>query len=232
MIGLLAETFGNKDFYGTEIRNADDPFVKQAWDETKHFAQGFEPFGIKNAITQFKRGDTGAKPFMSFVGITPAPRAINTTPAEQLAMDNITENLPRGARTQEQADKSKFNLEALRLLQTARKTTGLVDRQEAIKKYQDHVQQGLASGMTDSRKVMELSRDANLSTIQYLFKRQPNFKAALDVFEEAKKSGQDKELVPLLHEKWQQSRMSTQERRDMLPAYYEALGIKPLKKAA
>jgi len=229
-IAMVTEMLTNKDFYGTEIRNQDDPFMKQAWDATKHLAVGFEPFGIKNMRTMQARGDTGVKPFMSFFGVTPAPRSVNTTPAEQLAMDNITANLPRGSRTQEQRDKSVFNLQTLRLFQKSRNVTGIQARRDAVTEYQAHIKQGLDDGLTDTKKILKLQRSANLSTIQYLFKRQPSFDKALDVFDKAD-AKERKELKPLLLKKWKDSKMTLKDRQEMLPRLYEALGIKPLKKA-
>src|SRR5205814_74630 len=45
---LFAEMIANEDFYGTEIRNADDPLVKQMLDSLGHVGESMKPFGIRN----------------------------------------------------------------------------------------------------------------------------------------------------------------------------------------
>ena len=51
LINLLAEMIRNRDFYGTEIRNADDPLIQQMLDEAKHIPTAFTPLAVKNTVS-------------------------------------------------------------------------------------------------------------------------------------------------------------------------------------
>lgn len=101
-IGLMADMLQNKDFYGTEIRHPDDPAMKQILDVASYVGKQFIPFGVRNAIDS---GNKAGK-ILPFIGVTPAPKSITNTPAEELAGELVKNELPVGSRTQEQADKA------------------------------------------------------------------------------------------------------------------------------
>lgn len=84
-ISLGMEMLNNKDFFGREIRHADDPIVKQMSDEAKHFAENFLPMGIKNLGTSIASGQSNAEKAANFVGVTRAPAWVSESTAEQLA---------------------------------------------------------------------------------------------------------------------------------------------------
>ena len=124
----LLEMWANKDFYGTEIRHQDDPAIKQVIEELKFAGTQFVPFGIRNLNRDTREG-IGAK-VEPFIGITPAPYGLNMTPAEKRAHEINMGKLPVGARTQEQAEKSK---EKSDLLQQYKKTKDTAPLYQAAK---------------------------------------------------------------------------------------------------
>jgi len=82
---LVAEMLNNKDFYGREIRHADDGLIKKMMDEAKFFIKSYEPIGIRQfAISSAAKQSTGEKA-ANFVGVTRAPAWVGETDAEQLA---------------------------------------------------------------------------------------------------------------------------------------------------
>lgn len=107
---LVLEMLANKDFYGVQIRNTDDPLMQQVLDETKFVGSQFIPFGFRN-LGRDTRKSTGSK-IEPFVGITPAPYDVNMTKAEREASEIAKGKIPAGSRTKEQAthsqDKSKL----------------------------------------------------------------------------------------------------------------------------
>lgn len=103
---MIAQMLSNKDYYGTKIRNEDDPLVRQLLDELKYSAEQFIPFGVRNA-TKETYGQTPTTKALSFVGITPAPYDINMTPAEEKAYEINRNKIPVGARTKEQSQESQ-----------------------------------------------------------------------------------------------------------------------------
>jgi hypothetical protein len=103
---LIHEMLTNRDFYGVEIRNADDPIVQQIGQEMQHVIGSLEPLSSRNLRRGLALGETPAEAARNLVGITPAPARMNQTPAEQAAADLITKKLPAGARAHEAAKKS------------------------------------------------------------------------------------------------------------------------------
>lgn len=101
----VIEMIANKDFYGTEIRNADDPIMQQVLDEAKFLGTQFIPFGFRNQKRD-TRTSAGSK-VEPFIGITPAPYDINMTKAEREASDLNKGHIPVGSRTKEQAAHSQ-----------------------------------------------------------------------------------------------------------------------------
>jgi hypothetical protein len=75
----------NKDYFGRDIRNSDDPLVKQMMDEVKYFASEYEPIGVQQFMKAKRSGQTKGEMAAAFVGVTQAPAWIGETAAEQLA---------------------------------------------------------------------------------------------------------------------------------------------------
>lgn len=102
-ISMVSQMLNNKDYYGTQIINPDDPLYKKAADELKFVAKQFVPFSVQ---TSSKRVDKGAESKSEgFVGITTAPAELTRTPAHQEMMDNLMKRLPAGAKTKEEQDR-------------------------------------------------------------------------------------------------------------------------------
>lgn len=101
----VMEMITNKDFYGTQIRNMDDPAIQQILDESKFMASQFLPFGFRN-LGKDTRTSSGSK-IEPFIGITPAPYDINMTAAEKEAYELEKGKIPVGSRTKEQAKHSQ-----------------------------------------------------------------------------------------------------------------------------
>lgn len=101
----VMEMMLNRDFYGTQIRNADDPIMQQIFDEVKFAGGQFEPFGFRN-LGKDTRTSAGSK-VEPFIGITPAPFDVNMTKAEREAYEIEKGKIPVGSRTKEQAKHSQ-----------------------------------------------------------------------------------------------------------------------------
>jgi hypothetical protein len=114
-ISATIDALENRDFYGNEIRNQDDPAVDQALQLAKYGLKQLLPFSVRNMQQRAQeQGDEGLlaplKPrnlegsAASFVGITPAPGYINHTPAEEAALEYSSQNRGDGTRTRQQAE--------------------------------------------------------------------------------------------------------------------------------
>lgn len=103
LIDTVSDMLQNEDFYGTKIRNEDDPLVQQVADELKFVGKQFNPFAVQGLMRLRSEGATPAKQALPFIGVMPAPASINKTAAEQKAQDLAGAQIPSGARTKEQA---------------------------------------------------------------------------------------------------------------------------------
>ncbi|MFQ5419478.1 MAG: hypothetical protein ACE5EY_03840 [Anaerolineae bacterium] len=106
MWGTMGSMLRNEDYYGTEIRNGDDDFVKQLADSVAFVSKSFVPFSIHNYVRMKQAGDVDrlAVP-LAILGISSAPGYITRTRAQKLALKTlIIENNLEGRRsTKEEA---------------------------------------------------------------------------------------------------------------------------------
>jgi hypothetical protein len=115
LLGLVADMLQNEDYYGTKIRNEDDPFIQQLKDMATYTAKQAEPLGFRNIERNVNvEGKVTAKGLLPFIGITPVPRSVNESAAEKLAYRYIDDMMPQGSRTKAQADESRLKWEIRR----------------------------------------------------------------------------------------------------------------------
>lgn len=89
LLGMVTDMLQNEDFYGDKIVNPDDP----AWQQFQQLATyGIEqatPFAIRNYQQQKQQGGTSAKDALSFIGLTPAPKEMVRSEAQNLLYDML-----------------------------------------------------------------------------------------------------------------------------------------------
>lgn len=107
LIAMISEMLTNKDYYGTEIRNSDDPYIQQLEDVAKHVGKGFVPFGVQGLLKEKERQGTTASKVLPFFGFTPAPKELNNTDAEDLLSEIQASHREVGSRTKAAAERSK-----------------------------------------------------------------------------------------------------------------------------
>ncbi len=103
---MLVEMYQNKDFYGTKIKNEDDPWMQRRIDEAKYIGSQFEPFSARSAKQSKDNGGSDARQALSYMGMTTASSAITNSPAVNLMSRYVRDNQPVGGRTSEEADRS------------------------------------------------------------------------------------------------------------------------------
>jgi hypothetical protein len=107
VLNTVAEMLANKDFYGTQIRNQDDPLVQQAISLGLHALNSFKPFSVRGYEKLAKEDIPVHTRLLPFIGITPAPADINKTEAEKEMSRMYSLQQPIGGRTKEQAEKAE-----------------------------------------------------------------------------------------------------------------------------
>jgi hypothetical protein len=105
LLSYLADMMANKDYWGDEIRNPNDPLVEQLKQAADYTATQFTPIGIRNVQEQRRRLQTGGRALLPFVGVTPASREAVRSPAQNLMHAFSQESAPGGATPEQQAQR-------------------------------------------------------------------------------------------------------------------------------
>lgn len=84
-ISMTIQALNNKDFFGRDIRNSDDPVVQQLLSEAKFFGENLMPIGVRQFQQSQAAGVSKGEQAANFLGITRAPAWIGESSAEQLA---------------------------------------------------------------------------------------------------------------------------------------------------
>jgi hypothetical protein len=186
LLNMVAEMVRNQDYYGTKIRNEDDPFVNQLLEEAKFVGKEALPFGVHNYIEQSKQGASTLTKAQNFIGITPAPKPLETTRAEQMASEIVHSRAPASGLTQEQADRQQLERDIMRKVRTGKPVGG-------------QVREAVAQGKLTPRQALETLRDSKLTPLERNFKRL-TVTEAFKVWDAATPAEQ-KQLKPLLVKK-------------------------------
>ncbi len=118
MVSAIIEMMNNEDFHGEEIRNVEDPWVQQLKDTMEFTATLFTPFWVRNVRRRMEAGGGIVEGLESALGILPAPATIYRSRAEQLAGIYMGEMLPKGAMTEEQAERRRLRRDLVRQAMT------------------------------------------------------------------------------------------------------------------
>ena len=191
--GAFAEMIHNRDFYGTEIRNEDDPLVQQLKDLSSHVGEQFIPLGIRNFQREKKLGASAATKAEQFVGIGPAPVALDQGPGERMARDIAAGNATERSRTKEEAKRRELRQTLERSLRQHKGVPA-----EIVEARQD--------GLMTKRDVADAIRNSKLSSAQRAFNGL-GMDDALRVYQAASPN-EKKELRPMLLKKWATARVN------------------------
>jgi hypothetical protein len=101
LLAVLADILSNEDFYGTEIRDSDDPLVTQLRDVLAYVVREFKPIALQQSQAQ-PTGASFGKKAEAFLGVTKAPASVTRSDVEQYLRDIA----PPTHRTKEQAEQA------------------------------------------------------------------------------------------------------------------------------
>jgi len=155
MLHTMAEMLENEDFFGVQIRNPDDPLVRQAWDMVKHAGKAVIPFSVRGMQREQQLGAGTVEKILPFIGVTPAPADISKSKAEDLASKLL------GERGHAAISKEQFERR---------------DLQRQIKRFErlkepipDEIQKRM--GELSKRQRSDAAKAGNLTPLQEQFKR-------------------------------------------------------------
>lgn len=87
----IPEVWNNKDFYGQQVYNPNDPLWKEAADGLAHLIN--MPFGFSNYMQAKESGGNANAAILGFLGFTKAPREVDMSVAEKTANKIILEKM-------------------------------------------------------------------------------------------------------------------------------------------
>jgi len=191
MWSALAEMMQNKDFYGTEIRHAGDPLVKQVAEELGFVGKNFAPFAVTGGMKLHQSGASPAKQVLPFFGVTPAPAYVDQTPAERIAHQIQQDKMPNRTKTQADFDKNQLKGQLTNLSrQMAKPGISDEDKDDLRKQSEKLLADGTKKGTITPKEVPLIMKEArinsNLSPLQRAFKSM-DYDEALKVWEAANK---------------------------------------------
>ena len=181
----IAEQYRNQNFFGDQIRNPDDPLVKQLTQEAEWMGKTIEPFAFTNMGEQAKRSDVGtASKLGNWFGVTPAHREdVRTTAQNDMAAMAVKRG--HAELTPEEQDAAGQRRDILAGL----RRNGNIDFNQAVN-------QALQSGGIVPADLGKLMKRAGLTPAQERFKSLSTAQA-LKIFQEAtpKEQGMFAELL-------------------------------------
>jgi hypothetical protein len=117
IFGAAAELSENKDYFGNQIYNEDDPRTARAEQIGKYLANRILPYAVQNQRQIAKSGGGVGQRSLPFVGVVPAPASVTRTPFEQYVTDRYWAH-NQDEKTPEQAENSKNFSDAVKAIKS------------------------------------------------------------------------------------------------------------------
>lgn len=147
-IGRAMDTWNNRDFYGRQVYNPDDPLLIRVKDIMEHMIP--VPFSLGSFVSAKQSGASNVKSAAGFLGYTKAPYYVSHTKAEQKADELIRNQLPQGSRTKEQYQKTVNERQIM----------------SAVKRGETTLQEAENKGLIPARRGFDLSRHMDYTQLQ------------------------------------------------------------------
>src|ERR1017187_2002520 len=139
LISAGIDMLNNKDYFGYEIRNPDDPFVKNLEQWAKFIGTQFKPFSFQGMEKSKQAGEGLAGQLKSFAGVNPAPKYITNTDAQNQIGDLYTKRFSGGTKPYEQKETDQLKRDVAEQLRKGNKS-------EAEQLIKDGTEKGLLHG--------------------------------------------------------------------------------------
>jgi len=188
LIGMVAEMLSNKDYFGTEIRNADDPFIQQLTDEAVHLGKGFVPFSVQGMLKEKERQGSTTTKALSFFGFNPAPKDIDNTAAQDLAFEIYAANKGDAPKTKASVARNREISDLVRLKKRGQKEA-----------YQQEFNKAVKAGVISPQDAKQVTQRMKKDFFQYAVTTM-QLPDALDVYEAATPDERTK-LQRIMHTK-------------------------------
>jgi hypothetical protein len=186
-ISTSLEMMQNKDYYGNEIRNEDDPYISktlgksQAGEYGKFIASQYIPFTVKSFQQQRQRagegefsdiseGKSSGMSLLSYAGFQPATQVMQNSSAMNLA-EHYRNETPQAPRTAEQAEHNRTFRNLVKALENGNLN-------------QEKLNEAMEKGRITSRQYSEAVREARWTPLERVTSRL-SFTQAMKVWQKA-----------------------------------------------
>ncbi len=109
LISTITDMWNNRDFYGAEIYNHEDPLVSQLMDVMGYTAEQFVPLSLRNETREGADDQPAYLKAGVAVGITPAPASIKRSETENYAASLLIQQ-PGGSSIRKKAESDRRSL--------------------------------------------------------------------------------------------------------------------------
>jgi hypothetical protein len=154
-VSEVVDMLNNKDFYGTQIYNPDDPLASKLAEQAQYIAKSALPFSFTGSHRLAEEENSLAARLLPYVGVVPAKRELTMTPAQLRAAEIIQAQQPVGARTAEEFERSKQAKELTREI-----------RNDPLKG-REALRAALVAHHVDPEQAMRILRAATMNPLQY-----------------------------------------------------------------
>lgn len=198
-IALISEMLQNQDYYGGKIVGDHDNVLQKI---AEHVGSAYISFGTRGILRNIENEGVSVKAFAPFIGITPAPKALNETNASKLMQQYLEDAKEKGGF--QRSDRSDAREKAIHAFRSGKPG-------EARKIIREGVKAGVLTSFTSDsgpRKgehvnddIAKIMNESKMSYLQAKFKEKLDFSQAMNVYEAATpfERGQ---LRDILHDKW------------------------------
>lgn len=194
-ISRSMEIWRNRDYYGTQVFNPDDPLYKKAPEIIGHFIP--VPFSISSFLKSTEQGQPIWKSAASFAGFTKAPAYAYQTPAQERISELLQRKYGSDVKTQRQADRS-----------TLMRDIRVALREKNSERATELIRQGQASGQLTIGDVMGITKASGQSPLKLSFESlakevdsYDGLNTMLDVYENYMNEDERQEVRPVLVKK-------------------------------
>lgn len=198
-IGFISEMLQNKDYYGAKIVGDNDNFLEKLGE---HAGSAFIPFGVRGLVRNIQNEGLSAKAVLPFIGVTPAPKALNESDASKLMQQYLDESREKGGF--ERTDRSDARNKAIHAFRSGKPA-------EARKIIREGVKAGVLTSFTSESgarqgehvgdDIGKIMKESKMSYMQAKFKESLDLRKAMNVYEKAT-PGERRQLRPYLFDKW------------------------------
>lgn len=204
MWSMMGDLYNNKDFFNTEIRHPGDNYVEQAAQLLGYVGKSFAPFALTGAARLNQQGASPAKMALPFFGVTPAASWIDKSPAELKAEEINDQNMPAGAKTQAETDKSQAKSLLMQQLHANDPLNG-----GSSAKFGALLHQATTSGVIQRKDVDQIVKRSRMTPLEREFHYIPYAKS-VDVWNLASREEKEK-LLPMFREKMERAKSEGQD---------------------